>query len=81
MPSIQFGHIAIGGTNAWRSENKDKIMKAKELDITTSLRFSLPFSLLRLLNGSYDLKESQCTYKFVISNISRNPAVAKDITG
>lgn len=81
MPSVQFSHVAIGGNNAWRSENMEKIKVANESDVTTILRISLPFSLLRLPNGSYELKENQYTYKFVISKVARNPSVAKDTTG
>jgi hypothetical protein len=80
-PSVQFSHVAIGGANAWRSENMDKINKANEKDVTTILRFNLPFSLLRLPDGVYELKENQHTYKFVIGRVKRNPAVAKEITG
>ena len=81
IPSIQFSHVAIGGKDAWRSENMEKINHANESDVTTILRLNLPFSLLRLPNGSYELKENEHTYKFVISRVARNPAVAKDITG
>jgi hypothetical protein len=81
MPSIEFSHVAIGGKNSWRSEKMEKIKKANESDVTTILRLNLPFSLLRLPEGSYELKENQHTYKFVIKRIIRNPEVAKDLTG
>ena len=81
MPFIEFSHVAIGGKASWRSEEMEKIKKAKESDVTTTLRLNLPFSLLRLPNGSYELKEKQHTYKFVINRVLRKPEVAKDITG
>lgn len=81
MPSIEFSHVAIGGKNSWRSANMERIKKADDSDVTTILRLSLPFSLLRLPDGSYELKEKQHTYKFVINRVSRDPEVAKEITG
>ena len=81
MPSIEFSHVAIGGKASWRSEEMEKIKRAKESDVTTTLKFNLPFSLLRLPNGSYELKEKQHTYKFAITRVLRKPEVAKDVTG
>lgn len=81
MPSIQFSHVAIGGRRSWRSEEMEKIKKANESEVTTILRLNLPFSLLRLPDGSYELKEEHHTYKLIISRVSRDPKIAKEITG
>lgn len=79
--SIKFSHVSVGGPTSWRSKEMESIKKAKSSDVTTILRFNLPFSLLRLPDGSYELKEKQYTYKLVIKRVLRNPSVAKGITG
>ena len=62
-------------------ELQQEIKKAKDTDVTTILRFSLPFSLLRLPDGLYELKEKEHTYKLGIKRVLRDPQIAKEITG
>ena len=80
-PSVQFSHVAIGGSNAWESENMEKIKAANISDVTTILRFNMPFSLLRLPNGSYEMKDGQHSYRFLINRLLREAEVAKNLTG
>jgi hypothetical protein len=59
----------------------EKIKAAEESDVTTTIRLSLPFPLLRIPDGSYELKEKGQTYRLAIRRILRNPEVAQAITG
>ena len=78
---MEFSSVSIGGGAAWRSKEMEKIKAANKSDVTTILRLNLPFSLFRLPDGLYELKDNEDIYKLAISKHYRNPEVAKQITG
>ncbi len=59
----------------------EKIRAARKTDVTTIIRFDLPFSLLRLPDGSYEMREDDYTYRFSINRIQREAETAQKLTG
>jgi len=80
-PGIVFSHVAVGGKDSWGSESMKKIMASRKSDVKTVIGFSLPFSLLRLPDGSYEMKEDDYAYRFVVNRTRRQPEIAHRLTG
>jgi DNA-directed RNA polymerase subunit RPC12/RpoP len=78
---VDISNVAIGGANSWRSENMEKIKKLANSDVTTILRFILPFSLLKLSDGFYEMKDCDNKYKISIKKYNRTKETAKELTG